>query len=266
MSPMAKTSGWPGTLRSEFTLTRPPGPIPRPVFSSPAWRDTRRPNDVRRPDRFAVLQVHLALADVLTLRIERTCTPSASNCRCALADKSPAADAPESAARPRSKSPAPAPDRCAGNPPARRAAPIPQNAPASSTPVGPPPTTTMVINRACSPSVSVSAFSNASKTLAANAHGVLQRFQPRRKSLPFRMPEVTRATSQRQHKVIVRQFAACEDDFFLRQLEIDDRFHQNGDVRPSGKNGPNRLRDLGGGKPRRGHLVTAGFEPATPTV
>ena len=94
----------------------------------------------------------------------RTSAPIFSNCLCALAESSG-----DKFARMRGPASIKITRACVGS--IRRKSAFntcrasSANAPASSTPVGPPPTTTIVINRSCSSTAaSVSAFSNASST------------------------------------------------------------------------------------------------------
>src|SRR5581483_7894062 len=71
----------------------------------------------------------------------------------------------------------------------------------------------------------------------------------------FRMAEVTRATAQRQHQVIITERVFLKHDLSLRQVEIANRIEQHRYICPVRKDRADRLRDVWRGQSRRRHLI-----------
>ncbi len=256
MSPMAKISGCCGRLKSGFTFTRPALSSSTPscwvsgVAETPAAQRIV-PARMISPVTSSTSPARMAF----TCSAVRTCTPSFSSWRCALADKSGG-----KCASTRGEPSMRMMRACVGSmcrkSPAKTVRASSAKAPASSTPVGPPPTMTMVKSRSCSVmSGSVSAFFKREQNITANAERVVERFEAGRKLFPFGMAEIAGLAAEREHKVVVVERRFFEENFFLRQIKTGDGFHQNGDVRTVGENGTNRLGDVRRGKSGGGDLI-----------
>lgn len=96
--------------------------------------------------------------------------------------------------------------------------------------------------------------------LAANAQGVLQSFQPGRKSFPLGMTEVTGLTAEREHEVIVVQRGVRQKDLLVREVKIHNLVEQHRDVAAPGKNRADRLRNIGRGESSGGNLIKQGLK------
>ena len=90
---------------------------------------------------------------------------------------------------------------------------------------------------------------------AANQNRIGKRFQARRKTFPFVMAEITRATAERQHEIVIIQFALGQYNLLRIEFNIRHFVEQHGEVGPVTKNRTNGLGDVRRGKAGGGDLV-----------
>ena len=100
-------------------------------------------------------------------------------------------------------------------------------------------------------SVSRSAISKARRTLRRIVRRVLDRLQPRRELLPFRMAEIRVRRPGRDDQAVVSQFAVGQDHGFPIQVDIDDVGEQDVGVPLTSKNPADRPRDVARVRARR---------------
>ena len=133
-------------------------------------------------------------------------------------------------------------------------------APASSTPVGPPPTTTKVSKRRCSsPSSLASARSKDSSILARMAVASSIFLRPRREPLPVGVA-VGVAGAGGEDQVIVGDAFAFDDRLPGGRIDVRDLAEQHLGVRLVADDAANRRRDVGRGQARGRHLVEERLE------
>ncbi len=199
MSPTAKTSGWPGSVRSGSTLIRPARSTSAPHASAslPASGDACTPA--------AQITVRAAMRSVVpSFRV--TSTPSASTpvTRAPIRSSTPRSPSSRAAARDRlcpnvasgSSPPSTMITRIVVGSKVRKSPRSARNAssrtcPATSTPVGPAPTTTMVSHSRCScASIAISAISNAPKMRRRSSSASSIVFMPGREQRELVVAEV----------------------------------------------------------------------------
>ena len=225
-SPTTKISGWPGIVRSGSTMTRPARSVVAPVASATvraklAVSDARRPED--GPGRDRLLGRRQARRRGRRPRPgRRPSSPSGPSHRASRAGAGP--------------TPTDRADRAAGRDPSPRSGStrvwseridrksrlsvswaISPSAPASSTPVGPPPTSTNVIHaRRRSGSASRSAASKAIRIRRRISSRVLDRLQPGRDGRPFGVVEIGVVGAGRDdERVVGDRSAVGEEDLAL---------------------------------------------------
>ena len=119
------------------------------------------------------------------------------------------------------------------------------SAPASSMPVGPPPTITKVSRaRRRAGSVSRSAASNAVQDAPADLDRVVEVLEARREPLPVVATEVGVARAGREDQVVVRDRAAVSDDAPACRVDIRHGCHHHRGVLALADEVPNRLCDV----------------------
>ena len=132
---------------------------------------------------------------------------------------------------------------------------------ANSTPVGPAPMMTMVINfERCFFSAPILGPFKSEQDFATDAQGVVKGFEPGRELFPLRMSKVPISGAQRQDHVIVFERIFSEQNLALGQVEIQYIVHQNGNVAAAREDGTNGLGDFGRGKLAVGHLIQQRLE------
>ncbi len=202
---MTKMSAWPGA-RSPGRRARGPRDRPRRRASAPPGdaAHARRPDDrVRRGSNSSPMRTPSA-SQCVTACPSRTSTPSALG-----APRPCSATAvPESSRGRRGPASTRSTRVCAGSiarksrASARRASSA--TAPASSTPVGPPPTITIVSRRALSSGFdAISARSKASRMPPADRGRVVERLEAGRVHGPFVAAEVAVRRAGREHEEVV---------------------------------------------------------------
>ena len=134
-------------------------------------------------------------------------------------------------------------------------------APASSTPVGPPPTTTKVRYARClSGSFSFSAQLECDQHAPADLGRLLECLEAGRELLPLRMAEITVAGAARENQVVERNLAIVTEHRPALEIHPADMAEVNLDVWRSPELHANRNRDVGGIQARGRHLIQQRLE------
>ena len=260
-SPATKASGRPGTERSSWTHTRPTrSSAHAQVGGQRAGADAGRPQHRVRGDglvtdldvtvaqiRHARSGAHLDAQRLeLPLRLRATAPPGTST-----GSRAPASTRMTRVVRGSKRRKSRASVRPA----------ISASAPASSTPVGPPPITTNVVHarrnlgdglqlggleRAQDPPAHVQRF----------AHGL----QPGGKRRPLVVAEVRVGHPRGEDQVVVVDVAALDEDALLLDLDALDRTHEDGGVALAPEELAYRRRDVRGRQRRRRDLVEQRLE------
>ncbi len=184
---MTKISGWPGIERSGSTTTRPAR-----SSGTPSERASGDASDAGRPEDGPGGDPVAAHDDAVGRRCRSRRRPSRTSTPSARAPPGPSARAPRErpggcAARPRRGRCGRRAGRSTGSRTPSTCREISAIAPASSTPVGPPPTRTKVSSARRRPgSVSRSAFSKARRMRRRISSASSSVFEPRRVRLPAR--------------------------------------------------------------------------------
>ena len=95
---------------------------------------------------------------------------------------------------------------------------------------------------------------------APDAQRIIERFQAGREGFPLRMAEITGQAAGREDKVVVVQGAFFEQNFFIAEVKAGGLMEQHRDIGPVGQNGADGLRDFRCGQPAGGNLVEQGLE------
>ena len=263
-SPMTKISGCPGIERSGSTGTRP----------ARSSGDAERAGERGGADAGVQRTVSAAIRSPPTTRRRRA--PIVGHGRRRSGPRRPAARAPpapsrESSVGKRREDARPRLDQDDRARPAGRSRgsrttstcrAISAIAPASSTPVGPPPTRTKVSSaRRRAGSVSRSALLEGEQDPAADLEGVLERLQPRRVRLPFVVAEVGVARAGREDEVVVRQAAVGAARPRAPPRRSPHRLgEQHAGVRLAPQDRADRVGDVAGRQRRRRDLVEERLE------
>ena len=135
-------------------------------------------------------------------------------------------------------------------------------APASSTPVGPPPTTTNVSRRCRSRGIgrALRAFQRRQHALA-DLQRVVEILEPGRERRPLVVAEIAGARARRHHQVVVGKRRAVVEPHGARG-DVDARHlgEQHGDVALAVQRRADRIRDVRRRQPRHRHLVQQRLE------
>ena len=249
-------SGCPGTERSALTMTRPARSHSAPSHSAagdaftPAAHTMVRAS-IRSPPSETPPQSHS-----VTPAPRRTSTPSCSSERRAASDnegsngasrRGPASTRMMRVERGSMERKSIASARLASS----------AMAPAISTPVGPPPTTTKFNSRRrSSGSVSVSARSNASRMRRRKIGGVVDGLQARRIGCPV-VAEIGVLGAGGDHQVVERNPTALGDDLLVDGIDTRNLGQDHGDVLRVAQNSADRRRDVGRRQAGGGHLIQA---------
>ena len=134
-------------------------------------------------------------------------------------------------------------------------------APASSTPVGPPPITTKVRRaRRSAPSSRALRRLEGEQDAAADLERVLQRLESRGEPLPLVVAEVRVARAGGEDEGVVGEGALVEDDAPAREVHRPDLREEDAHARGVAQDGAQRHRDVGGGERGRRDLVEERLE------
>src|SRR6202521_5622276 len=126
-------------------------------------------------------------------------------------------------------------------------------APASSTPVGPPPTMTRFSSRLRS--------LEREQDAPANFGGILDALQARRERLPIIVAEISVACARGEDEIIVRDAStALDQDRARSDVDAADLPEHDGDVPVGADDAADRRGDVGRRQAGRGNLIKQGFE------
>ena len=138
---------------------------------------------------------------------------------------------------------------------------ISASAPASSTPVAPPPTTTNVSSRRWAVAITFPFGAlKGDEHLPANRQGVLHRLEALARAAPTVVAEVVRAAARRDDEVVVLELAVAQDHQPARGVDRGRLGEPDAEVALLSQNPADRRRDVAGREPGGRDLIEQRLE------
>ena len=225
VSPIAKISGWPGTVRSGRPRRRPARSAGAPSHSAAGEARTPAAQIRVLACRFLPPYTTPSAEHSVTACPSITSTPMTFQRALRIGREIVGKTGQHARAPPRSAPRAPCGCRCCGSRAAACRCANSAMVPASSTPVGPAPTMTKVKSAARRSRIALALGAlEGDQDSPPQRGGVLERFQARRERLPFVMAEIGVARAGGEHQRVVEQrIAVIEQHALVRRVDAGHR-------------------------------------------